>query len=107
MSTKQTETKHVQKRHTLKITYSYSGGKWKVFPGGRPGNRNEAITFHNIQGRQIFLITFLLDIFFIYISNVSPFPSFPLKIPYHLPPPPAQQPTHFCFLALGFPYTEA
>jgi hypothetical protein len=87
MSTKQTETKHVQKRHTLKITYSYSGGKWKVFPGGRPGNRNEAITFHNIQGRQIFLITFLLDIFFIYISNVIPFPSFPSENP--LPPPPS------------------
>jgi hypothetical protein len=28
---------------------------------------------------------FLLDIFFIYISNVIPFPSFPLKILYTLP----------------------
>ena len=28
---------------------------------------------------------FLLDIFFIYISNVIPFPSFPSKIPYLLP----------------------
>jgi hypothetical protein len=37
---------------------------------------------------------FLLDIFFIYISNVNPFPSFPPKLPYSLPPPPAHQPTH-------------
>jgi hypothetical protein len=28
----------------------------------------------------IFSLSFLLDIFFIYISNVIPFPSFPLKL---------------------------
>ena len=39
--------------------------------------------------------TFLLDIFFIYISNVIPFPSFPSENPlFTLPPPPASQPTH-------------
>jgi hypothetical protein len=37
---------------------------------------------------------FLLDIFFIYTSNVIPFPSFPSENPLSLPPPPAPQPTH-------------
>jgi hypothetical protein len=41
-------------------------------------------------------ISFLLDIFFIYISNVIP------KVPYTLPHP-APQPTHSCFLALDSP----
>jgi hypothetical protein len=39
---------------------------------------------------------FLLDIFFIYISNAI------LKVPYTLPRP-APQPTHSSFLALAFP----
>jgi hypothetical protein len=38
-----------------------------------------------------FFILFLLDIFFIYISNVIPFPSFPSENP--LFPPLAPQPT--------------
>jgi hypothetical protein len=49
---------------------------------------------------------FLLDIFFIYISNVN-FLVSPPKTPYALPPPPAPQPTHSRFLALAFPYTGA
>jgi hypothetical protein len=49
----------------------------------------------------------LLDIFFIYISNVIPFPRFPLQNPYPIPPPPSHQPTHFHFPALAFPYTGA
>jgi hypothetical protein len=32
-----------------------------------------------------FYLIFLLDIFFIYISNVIPFPSFPSENPYPLP----------------------
>ena len=48
---------------------------------------------------------FLLDIFFIYISNVIPFSSFPSENP--LSPPPAPQPTHSHFRALAFPYTGA
>ena len=48
---------------------------------------------------------FLLDIFFIYISNIIPFSSFPSKNP--LSSPPAPQPTHSHFLALAFPYTGA
>jgi hypothetical protein len=31
----------------------------------------------------------------------------PLKIPYSIPAPPAQQPTHSCFPVLASPYTEA
>jgi F0F1-type ATP synthase membrane subunit a len=50
---------------------------------------------------------FLLDIFFIYISNVIPFPSFPSKNPLSSPLSPTHKPTHSCFLALAFPYTEA
>jgi hypothetical protein len=47
---------------------------------------------------------FLLDIFFIYISNAIP------KVPYTLslpPPRPALPPTHSHFLALAFPCTGA
>jgi hypothetical protein len=55
---------------------------------------------------------FLLDIFFIYISNIIPFLSFslpkiasPSTLP--LPLPPAYQPTHSCFLVLAFTHTGA
>jgi hypothetical protein len=44
---------------------------------------------------------FLLDIFFIYISNAIP------KAPYTLPPDPVVLPTHSHFLALAFPCTGA
>jgi hypothetical protein len=37
---------------------------------------------------------FLLNIFFIYISNIIPFPDFPSENPYSLHPFPAHQPTH-------------
>jgi hypothetical protein len=50
-------------------------------------------------------LKFWLDIFFIYISNVIPFPSFPSKNP--VSSPPAPQHTHSHFLALAFPYTGA
>jgi hypothetical protein len=49
----------------------------------------------------IFLIYFLLDILFIYISNAI------LKVPYTLPPALLPQPTHSLFLALAFPCTGA
>ena len=52
-------------------------------------------------------IYFLLDIFFIYISNVIPFTSFPSKIPLS-PPASLCSPTHTLpFLVLAFPYTTA
>jgi hypothetical protein len=41
-----------------------------------------------------FLTYILLDIFFIYISNVIPFPSFPSENHPSPPPPSAPQPTH-------------
>jgi hypothetical protein len=37
----------------------------------------------------LFLFFFLLDIFFIYISNVNPFHGFSPEIPYTILPPPA------------------
>jgi hypothetical protein len=45
-------------------------------------------------------LPFLLDIFFIYISNAI------AKVPYTLPYP-VPQLTHSCFLALAFPCTGA
>jgi hypothetical protein len=61
---------------------------------------------HQENPRENFLSFYfiLLDIFFIYISNVIPFPGLPPKIPspYLHPPPPAHQPTHSHFLALAF-----
>ena len=41
-----------------------------------------------------FFLNFLLGIFFIYISNVTPFPSFPSENPLFPPPFPAPQSTH-------------
>jgi hypothetical protein len=49
----------------------------------------------------------LLDIFYIYILNVIPFPSFPSKNPLSSTPHPTLQPTHSCFLTLAFPCTGA
>jgi hypothetical protein len=58
----------------------------------------------NREYNQIFVN---FKIFFIYVSNVIPFPILPSEKPYLLPPPPAPQLTHSCFLALAFPYTGA
>jgi hypothetical protein len=46
------------------------------------------------------LCMFLLDIFFIYISNIS-------TKPHITSPCPAPKPTHSCFLALALPCTGA
>jgi hypothetical protein len=61
------------------------------------------------SGKESFTIDifFLLDIFFIYISNAIPFPSFLSDNPLYLPPLPASPPTHSHFLALASPYTGA
>jgi hypothetical protein len=53
-----------------------------------------------LQTEKVLKVNFLLDIFFIYISNAIP------KVPYTSPPP-APLPTHSCFLALAFPCTGA
>jgi hypothetical protein len=56
-------------------------------------------------------ICFLLDILYIYISNVIPFPSFPSRNPYPTLPLPASMrvlthtPTHSHLPTLAFPYT--
>lgn len=47
------------------------------------------------------ILIVLLDIYFIYISNVVPFPCFPPpETPLFPPPAHAHQPTHTCFLAV-------
>jgi hypothetical protein len=51
-----------------------------------------------------FCFLFLLDIFFIYISNLIPFPSFPSENPPSLPPSPCSTTHPSCFLALAFPW---
>jgi hypothetical protein len=49
---------------------------------------------HNFDVDFIFsFLSFLLDIFFIYISNAIPFPSFPSKNPLSSPPSPCSS-TH-------------
>jgi hypothetical protein len=50
---------------------------------------------------------FLLDIFFIYISNAIPFPSFLFKSPLYASSRPSPQYTHSHFLAMAFPCTGA
>ena len=44
---------------------------------------------------------FLFDIFFTYISNAKPFPSFPSEDPLFTTPTPAPQPTHSHFPGRG------
>jgi hypothetical protein len=68
----------------------------------------------SIQFSGFFFFLFLLpsffsffDIFFIYISNVIPFPCFPFEAPYPIISPPVHQPTHSAFSVLAFPYTGA
>ena len=57
------------------------------------------------------MLAYLLDIFFIYISNGFPFPGLPFRTPYPILPPPASMrvlphpPTHSHLPALAFPYT--
>jgi hypothetical protein len=64
------------------------------------------------QSRFLFLFL-LLDIFFIYISNVIPFPGFPSRNSLSPPLPSASVrvllylPTHSHLPALAFPYTRA
>jgi hypothetical protein len=61
----------------------------------------EILQFSKISAKYpFFFIYFLLDIFFIYISNAIP------KVPYMLLPP-CSPPTHSRFLALACPCTGA
>ena len=50
---------------------------------------------------------FLLDIFFIYISNVIPFPSLPSENPLFPSPSPCSPTYPYLFPVLAFPYTGA
>jgi hypothetical protein len=61
-----------------------------------------SVTLSNFVCFYFFKYNFFLDIFFIYISNVIPFSSFPSENPSSSSPLPVPQTTHFCFLALAF-----
>jgi hypothetical protein len=80
---------------------------------GTPRGLGRAYKIHLLGLWKTLLFIFLLDIFFIYISNVSPFPVSPLEIPYSIPSLPASMrvfsylSTHLCLTALAFPYTGA
>jgi hypothetical protein len=76
--------------HVFTLNYSYT-----IFEEGQNG------IFFFISIGYLFMVYFLLDIFFIYISNAI------LKVPYTPSPCPAPLPTHSHFLALVFPCTEA
>jgi hypothetical protein len=52
-------------------------------------------------------LLFLLDIFFIYISNVICIPGFPSENPLYPPTSPCSPTYTLPFLALAFPYTAA
>jgi hypothetical protein len=68
------------------------------------------IVFPYISLRDFFPISFFsfffLDIFFINISNIIPFPSFPSENSPTLPPPPDHQHTHSCFLYWGIDHSQ-
>ena len=91
-----------------------------------PGNLQEAITrnCHKMPPKAlvpsnffktflIFFFIFLLDILFVFISNVIPFPSFSSSKPLsHLPPTSFMTvlpypPIHSCLTTLSFHYTGA
>jgi hypothetical protein len=61
----------------------------------------KSLKFKRLNPKEKRKTSFLLDIFFIYISNAIP------KVPYTLLAPSAPQPTHCCFLAMAFPCTGA
>jgi hypothetical protein len=61
----------------------------------------------NVRVIFFFSFYFLLDIFFIHISKVIPFPSSPSKNSLSSPLSPAPQHTHSHFLAQALPYTGA
>jgi hypothetical protein len=79
-------------------------------------NKSMFFLIHNkiktIKQILYYFFYFLLDILFIYISNVIPFPSFPSTNPLSHPPSPrlyegAPPPTHSYLTTLAFPYTGA
>ena len=53
----------------------------------------------------LFYFKILLDIFFIYITNVIPFPGFTSETLFHSSQPLGPQPIHSQFPVLVFPYT--
>jgi hypothetical protein len=76
-----------------------------------------ASLFYSVVSQNVFIVVCVyvcvLDILFIYISNVIPFPGFPSATPHPIPPPPASMkvlthpPTHSYLTALAFPSTGA
>jgi hypothetical protein len=82
-----------------------SGLKEKVFRENAQQWGERTLFFIIILFFFFFSFLFLIDIFFIYISNVVPFPSFPSENTLSPSPSPCL-PTHpLPFLVLAFPYT--
>jgi hypothetical protein len=70
--------------------------------------RNENISMNtNMVFENENFLYFLLDIFFIYISNVIPFSSFPSENPLFPLPSPCSPTYPLPFPVLAFPYTGA
>jgi hypothetical protein len=61
----------------------------------------------NISFFVVVVVVFLLDIFFIYISNVILFPGSPSENPLSHSPSPRSSILPLPFLVLAFPYTGA
>jgi hypothetical protein len=76
-----------------RLLWFLSGMLWI---GGFLGSRHFSNISHmNVWFFNFYGFCFLLDIFFIYISNVIPFPGFPSENPLPIPfPPPPCSPTH-------------
>jgi hypothetical protein len=74
----------VKDRHYLRVK------NWKTIFQANGPNKQAGVAI-------LFFFYFLLDIFFIYISNAI------LEVPYTSPPCPPPLPTHSHFLALAFP----
>jgi hypothetical protein len=64
-------------------------------------------TFFWSWNTHLFLAFVFIRYFFIYISNVVPFPSFPSENPLSPPPSPCSPIHPLLLLALAFPYTGA
>ena len=85
----------------IKVLYSIMNAGYKSFSYSINVEATQPVTLSlSTVFSEIFLKNVLLDIFFIYISNVIPFSGFSPKNSYHFMTSPAYQPTNSHFLDL-------